>query len=38
VTDWIASQEESANPAAEDDDRWERAVNIACQIADLPDL
>jgi uncharacterized protein (TIGR02569 family) len=29
VTDWIASQEEPANPAAEDDARWERAVNIA---------
>jgi len=38
VTDWIASQEEPANPAAEDDECWERAVNIACQLVDLPDL
>ncbi len=38
VTDWIASQEELANPAAEEDDRWERAVNIARQLADRPDL
>jgi uncharacterized protein (TIGR02569 family) len=38
VTDGIASQEEPVNSAAEDDGRWERAVNIACQLADLPDL
>jgi len=38
VTDWIASQEEPANPAAEDNDRWERAVNLACQLAVHPDL
>ena len=38
VTDWICSQEEPANSAAEDDGRWERAVDIACQLADLPDL
>jgi len=33
VTDWIFRQEESANSAAEDDDPWARAVNIACQLA-----
>jgi hypothetical protein len=38
VTDWITSQEEPANPAAEDGARWERAVNIACQLVDLPGL
>jgi hypothetical protein len=38
VTDWIASQEERAKPAAENDARWERAVDIACQLAGLPDL
>ena len=37
VTEWIASQEEPANSATEDDP-WERAANIACQLADLPDL
>lgn len=38
VTDWIASQEEPANPAAEDDDPWASAVNLACQLAVLRDL
>ena len=33
VTDWIFRQEESANSAAEGDDPWARAVNIACQLA-----
>lgn len=34
VTDWIASQEEPATSAAEDDGSWGRAVKIACQLAD----
>jgi uncharacterized protein (TIGR02569 family) len=38
VTDWIASQAEPANSAAEGDDPWERAANLACQLAALPDL
>jgi uncharacterized protein (TIGR02569 family) len=38
VADWIFRQEEPANSAAEEDDAWERAVNIACQLAALPDL
>jgi uncharacterized protein (TIGR02569 family) len=37
VTDWILSQEEPANSAAEHDP-WERPVNLACQLAALSDL
>jgi uncharacterized protein (TIGR02569 family) len=37
VTNWILRQEAPANSATEDDP-WERATNIACQLADLPDL
>ena len=32
VTDWIFSQEEPTNSAAEDDDPWARAVNLALQL------
>lgn len=38
VTDWIANQEDPANSAAEDDGPWAHAVNLACQLAALPDL
>jgi uncharacterized protein (TIGR02569 family) len=38
VTHWIFSQGKPANPAAEDDDPWARAVNLACQLAALPNL
>jgi uncharacterized protein (TIGR02569 family) len=38
MTDWIASQEEPANSAAEDRDPWARAVNLACQLAVRRDL
>lgn len=37
MTDWIFSQEEPANSAAEDDEPWKRAVNLACHLAALPD-
>lgn len=33
VTDWISSQEEPANSAAEDDGPWALAVDLACQLA-----
>ena len=33
VTDWIASQEDPANPAAGDGDPWAAAVSLACQLA-----
>jgi len=38
VTEWIFSQEEPASSAAEDDDPWARAVNLACQLAVFRDL
>ena len=37
VTDWIASQEEPANSAA-DRDPWARAASLACQLAVRRDL
>jgi hypothetical protein len=36
VTDWIFSQEEPENPASENNP-LARAVNLACQLAALPD-
>jgi len=38
VTDRIISQEDPANSAAEDDDAWASAVDLACQLAVLRDL
>jgi uncharacterized protein (TIGR02569 family) len=38
VTDWILSQEEPANSAADDDDPWACVVNLACQLAVLRDV
>jgi uncharacterized protein (TIGR02569 family) len=33
VTAWIADQEDPASSAAEDDEPWARAVDLACQLA-----
>ena len=37
VTDWILSQEDPAVSAAEDDDPWACALNLACQLAVIRD-
>jgi len=38
VTDWILGQEDPAVSAAEDDDPWACALNLACQLAVIRDL